>query len=424
MAWVNSVYSPVSLDSFARRQGIHPLVFHGITATCLDESLGCDHPWHQYPSFKNSRDELARNLAIGSDLVKEWIGYAVAPTWESEVHQIKNNVRTKFRQLDYSCGDSFRLHTKYRKVIAGGQMASEQVALGEPITYTDADEDGICETATVTITPVTGFTDEQEYHVFLPDKEGQLKYRIPHADLDYDDVTETLTITIDFWELVDPSNFSVLRNDLVNACCLGDPINCAECYQDGFLTNVDVYRVYNDTSALQAEIIRPIGGQCKCNRDDECVCETESRPACIEVVDCERGVIRVRPAVFVPNEQCYVADDIGCDFYDYDRIRINYFAGCTEPSCDRNVTSIREACEWLACAVDLLALSKMARICTCTCPLIDINSLKRPVTLITDTSSYIVPENLSQAPFGQLLGQVQAWQMLTLEHSDLTLAAL
>lgn len=317
------------------------------------------------------RDEIAQALSTGIQVLLGYLGYYPRPVYTSE-------------QLSFGNGVPFQLQTlttRYKHVEAFGQRATTLIAADVSVSYSASNPvNGFDDTATITV----GTTDSaSEIQVFFRVADGA-----PEAAFDLYQI-EPLKVTVNagvatitgkralfvrpdtIWDT--PYIFDNGNLNEKNAADTLDPLD--------FVTKVDVYRVYTDTT--QAFVVSD-------NAYSGGLGDASSTytAAAVRLVDNELGIFQPRV------DFCC----LGCGVGTPQTLNIYYKAGL--PLFNGDVQS------WMAEAVARMANAVMAQeICT----------LWNQVLNRWSTDRDAIPRDLLQPndlanPFGLKTGQVEVWR--------------
>lgn len=310
------VYTRIPLDRAAAILGIDPLHFNSVVSDNRPEVYACDDIWYQYPSQnvgQASREDLAIALRTAEDRIFDILGYPLIPIWiKDEVHPIPKPYAVELGHGYNSIGQPKSVVAKYGEVISGGTKAVSLIDDNAVIVYSDPDGDGYDERATVTVN--TTVTAVEEIHIFYPGKDGR-------------DVWEIRPITVSISGGVATITF---RRELAVLETLieryGTPVN-PTITVDGdddanFLTAVDVYRVYTDTTN-QAVMYAP-NGCYGCDGSGCTVCGSQNNTACLYIRNPRLGIVAFSPATWDEEDERF--ETPSC-IYPADYIKISYRAG-------------------------------------------------------------------------------------------------
>lgn len=202
--------------------------------------------------IQSSRDTVAQGLYEAGWQFADALGFFPRPTWTNETFRLG-------RGWPYSLQE---FHTQYRYVEAFGQRASTLITANVAITYSDSNGDGVNDLATMTVT-VTAGQAANEVQVFFRTVDGapaagDERWQIEPLSVSV--VGTTATITGPRYLFVKPSTiWQVPYNPTdvnfleINRADTADP--------NDFVTLVDVYRVYNDTTTVAQLLSDPIYSQ-------------------------------------------------------------------------------------------------------------------------------------------------------------------
>lgn len=263
----------VSLPYYAKHLGIGECGFWGINAA--NDTGTCKSIW-----TLDNRSMLAYYLCQAQDEIENLLKYPLMPTWfTDEPHRIMPGKRYL---------------TDWKKVISGGVMGVEDIALAEAID--DAADPNV-------IGPVaTTVTDPDEIRIY-------------HTGTDQEIIPSKIEIAGGFVTIEIPLCRLVLPEYFANPAVgwnTGDLV---------FATDADVKRVYNDEST-QAKLIKSHCCSTTCI-SNQCVDQTDD--GCIRVIDSETGVIHVTAATYAAGAWSSVVS-CGC----HERIKLNYYAGLNQ----------------------------------------------------------------------------------------------
>lgn len=192
------------------------------------------------PYVQSEREGIATALHDVAQQAAEHLGFSPRPTWvEAEPVYVDPDARY----------DAQTYTARWGYIEAIGKRATSEISSDVEITYSDTDEDGIRDTATLT---VTTDVDVSEIEVFFRTADGAPS--AAHARWQIEGLTvtksgNTVTITGHAALFAHPRKVWALEYDNhdIQTKHAGDPREI-----DHFVTHVDVYRVYADpTQAVQ-----------------------------------------------------------------------------------------------------------------------------------------------------------------------------
>lgn len=230
---------------------------------------------------------LAHYLDEAQERIEDELGYPLSPRWFND-------------DLQYSCF----LVLKRGKIIEAGVEAATAIETGAALT-TGGDP--------YYLTVTTDVTDESEIRVYYPTSEGveAQEVEINPSDIDLDTVVGQATIYIP-------------RCRCVKIDYVQNPDHGWD-YDDEtyFLDEVDVYRVYNDSSE-NAELVYPHRSSCLCPRCTV-VCGEYVHDACVYLRNEELGIIDVLRASYTDADGWTACCTSSCG--EPERVRVYYKAG-------------------------------------------------------------------------------------------------
>lgn len=195
--------------------------------------------------IQDDREEIARALGQALRRIVEHLRFYPRPIWLEDTIRLGKGYPWQLQ----------RLRTQWGYVEAFGQRATSLISAGASVVYSDADGDGVNDTATIT---VASSVDPDEAQIFFQVADGAPAA----ADIRYE--IEPVIVTASGGNLiitgpralfVKPSTIWNVPYDDANK----QTLNAADTTDVGdFVTAVDVYRVYNDTTTPVQVIEDPI----------------------------------------------------------------------------------------------------------------------------------------------------------------------
>lgn len=405
------------LDTFAEIIGISPLHFNQIVVNedgpngrPIAPATVCDQVVTQrgwMVAGRIGREDIARAIREAEITFTDHLGYPPAPTW---IQEERVELTPPANPSLYGIGLDIRGQWTTVKadngyVIYGGREAFSLIDSSVPVVYTDSDGDGYAETATIVFT--TTVTEEQELAVFYPNMGSDVSWEIrPLTNISI--VSGTATVTFKREQAVIASLLESISPIAV------DGIDDAN-----FLTDVAVYRRYNDPSqmvrflwnnlALDYGLFWPCGGcgDCNCN-----YCVQNTQWGCLTTKLPRQGIFSVSPATWDSvNERFQGAYWTSCRAPD--SADLWYRAGWRNGSARWPMLQMDP--EW-ARGVALLALTKLDRpMCGCE----ELNAFmehwKDDLAATTTTPSggvqtFKLSNYLLECPLGTTRAAIEAWQ--------------
>lgn len=247
-----------------------------------------------------NRDEVALALNNAISKIVDVLEYYPRPVWITE----------EVIPLRWSNPYQLQtLQTRYKHLIEFGSRGTTAISAGATVTYSDSDGDGVNDLAT--ITAATSVTDASEIQIFFRTADGA-----PAAADELWEIEPTTvsisggvaTITASRALFVKPSTIWAVPYTY-DAGNLDTPHYADIANASDFVTAVDVYRVYNDTTNAVQLVSDDYIDNCDCTA----VTSTHSA-AGARITNKRLGVFEVRAAA------------CGCN-RSYEAVKINYRAG-------------------------------------------------------------------------------------------------
>jgi len=238
------------LDEYARLMVMPGWLFNQVTHPMRQVRGSCGDIWYQsgYSSDPNrivGRDEIAQAIAVAESQIAQYLGFWPAPKYTcGELIKYPHPQRGTYTEPP-------RMQTRWGHLISPGVETFELIAASVPIVYTDEDADGVFDTATITIHSLYAYEPEvaDPCEVVVVPQGGDMWTQIRPLTITLTEVEEgngTLTITGPRWMFVVPARWNTL-----DPLEMDDDIN--------FLTSVDVYRRYTDTTTQANLIWKDVG---------------------------------------------------------------------------------------------------------------------------------------------------------------------
>lgn len=248
-----------------------------------------------------NRDEVALALNNAINKIVDELGYYPRPVWVTD--EIIPLRRSEPYQLQ-------TLMTRYKHLIEFGSRATTVIAANQAVVYSDSDSDGVNDTATITVA-AGGLTDTSEVQIFFRTADGAPNAADELWEIEPTTVTLTggnFVIVAHRAQFVKPSTIWAVPYTF-DAGNLDTP-HYADIAQAGdFVTQVDVYRVYNDTTNAVQLVSDDYIDNCDCTATG-----TTYSGAGARITNPRLGVFEVRPSA------------CGCN-RSYEAVKVNYRAG-------------------------------------------------------------------------------------------------
>lgn len=385
----------LSLDAFAKVIGFHPLHFNQVYVDDLAPAVTCSEPLLQYPwqnSERLGREDIASFIAQAEELLRTYLNFDVAPAWNVDERldfprPFNANLTSVLGRNIRGRNSSIKLDKGY--VLYGGREAISLIEAGVSIVYSDTDNDGYFETATVTVN--TTVTETEEIALFYPGESTDDFWKIRPI---------TVTIANGIATIVCRREQLVLNNLIEGFEVSG--INGTD--DDAFLTTVDIYRIYLNT----VDPIQFLWENTPCTCGNNCTLTVQA--GCMQVRNERQGIISTSPGSYDADEVFTASHFTGC--IAPDRLRVWYRAGWMNKS--RSVTRMDAIWER---AVAYLALSLVDR-SFCSCPIVERQLSHWRADLAEDssnessTTSFQLSESTLKNPLGTTRGAIYAWRLI------------
>jgi len=305
----------------------------------------------------------------------------------------------------------------YGKIIEPGQRAvSDRIgvpSIGGPPTSLIEFSSAIGPATfdeTVTVTQETTETDECEVKVYFTGHNGDPEWEIRPARTKAI-ATGTFTATFYAWQFIDPDLWETLPSHAED----GTPainLDVAASY----VTEVDVYREYNDPTATSAVFYwepEPAdigGGICSCCGGTGCVrCTLTEQEGCATLRNPEMGFLTAAPATYTDGAWASAGWSV-CR--DPDMVKLYYYCGNLD---ELNLAGRR--CDGLsdqwARIIAHLATSRLRRpLCDCSGVSSLVDWLQTDLALATREATYTVLWDDLSNPFGTRRGEMETYRHL------------
>lgn len=411
-------YTYLSIHRYARIMGISPAHFSRASAPSLSTPLfpvgSCGSVWPRY-SWQNfdqvSHEELAYAIQSAEDEIARAIGFTPALDWfASEPHLYPRY----FDRTRYGTGLDIRgkfknVILKEGKYVAGGRRAVSLVGsatvAGGTLVYSDNDSDGLYETATITL--ATNLTNINEFKVYFTGYDGQREWEVrPVRKIETG--SGNVVIYIDSWLLIEPELLCDFPSDEgFRAIDISTTAN--------FVTTVDVYREYNDTSQVSAQFFWADTDPytCTCGGSGCPACSYTTQDGCLTARDISMSVVSPIPASYDSTTGTWsvAASWSGCT--EPERLNVWYYAGDRSEAYLRGETN-DPLSDWWAQTIAWIATCRLERpLCGCT----NASTLAEQLTIDLSHSArgetYFTPQEILRSPFGTRRGEIMAWKRIS-----------
>jgi len=404
----------LSLDRYAAILGYAPTSFNsGASDVIFPGDLACrslwQYEWQDHDAV--SREEIAREIAIAEQDIANYMGWWPAPRWiAQDVKMFPRFHRPEY----YNVGGlnvRFQLKgikTKYGKIIEPGQRAVTAIDTTVAPVFTDDDGDTFDET--VTVTAATTLTDECEIKVYFEGHDGDPEWEIRPARTK-GIAGGVFTATFYAWQFIDPDLWEAFPTHADGGTPVV-PLDAAGSY----VTNVEIYREYNDTTATSAEFYweaepSSLGaGSCLFCSGTGCVhCALTVQSGCATIRNAELGMLIAAPGTYDDDEGAWVSASWSV-CRDPDEIKLYYYCGNLSELnlAGRRCSGLSD--QW-ARIIAFLATARLRRpLCDCSGVSSLVDWLQTDLARGTREETYTVLWDDLSNPFGTRRGEMEAFR--------------
>jgi len=395
----------LSLERFRQILGLSVLDFYGVTMTNCGHTAnyGCADVWtrdgNQAENNTLSWSHLLNAISAAEVEIATFLSQPLGRDWVCEQRAWPHTWNgMQALQATYDLGGHF---------IEGGQKAETLIDTANKsveLIFSDTDGDGFPELATITLAGFTGLD--------VCDIEFRYGTEIITNTKSISINGDTLTATFLSLALLDPSQFDGLFiNYPIEICC--DPADGGCDQLDVFVDTVDVYRIYNDTTAVMANVCSLADSQNGCQPCSTDPCEPECQEACMIPV-ADSGLVRIVPA-----------DRDGAGGWTWltncglscppNYVELNYMVNpCVSSGCATG--DCYGLCKEYEVAIVALAAARLIKTCTCKCADNRIKWYQRQMGTENNQDNFAANQTtfsmIEQSPFGVLYGELYAYQLL------------
>lgn len=334
----------------------------------FNQDAGQGAPLNQCQVYiQDDREQIVESLLEAKAMVERYLGYFHRPTWHVD-------------QIPFGGGSPWQLQTlsmTHSKFIEWGQRAATLIQAGVAVTYSDPDGDGVNELATVTVNTTV---DVNEIEIFFQVADGaptagDARYQIEPVMV----TASGGVVTIKGHRAL----FTKPNTIWAVPFAPSDPNYLTRNYADtalttGFVTAIDVYRVYND-STIQAQIL-----------SDPLFDPTSTDPGVTVVNAVDARITNAALGIFQVRFPCW--SDCHPPYPQY--AKVYYRSGLPLVFGQPNMTILR--------AIIRLANAGMYRKLCSFCP-------ETATIWAEDREEAVASQRHVGNPFGTLKGQVGAW---------------
>ena len=312
----------LSLWDFARILGMNPLHFAQVQIPVFADQH-CDQVMLQYEWQKTDRvgrEQIARCIHEAEVAMEQFLGWRLIPS--HEVREVQPVVRP-YRQDLFSLnartlrGYPQMVEANWKKFISGGVLGTTLIGESISVGWSKANAWDWKPTGTVNV--ATSVTDTCEIAVYYPGHGGDERYRIRPIEVTIAGGIATITIRREL--LVKEEVYEGFEGQAI------DGLN-----DDYFLSEVDVWRRYNDTSAMANLVWQPLGN-CGCGPvGGACPnCTLVSHTGCLIPRNMELSWVGFEAATWDADTEAYTTEVMGYGRAP-DMIELSYYAGNRDQS--------------------------------------------------------------------------------------------
>lgn len=400
----------LSLDRWAKLLHINPIHFSGAVGSSIWPANGaCEDIWPQY-SWQTDhelvgREEVAMQIAIAEQDIKLAMRHSPAATWEvDESHMWNGLARTRMQSAQ----------TEYGMVIAPGKRAVSLIESAAAVVYSDPDGDGWAERATIIVS--TDVTDKRQVKLYYTGHDGEPEWEIrPLRSVTL--ASGVATIVVDAWELFDPDLWEEYPN--VATPFVGIDVTVGANY----VTEVDVYREYNDVSQASVAFYPATNGYLCCGGVGCDICNGASAyGGCFSIRDKRLGIIYPFPATYADGSWSYYS---AANCQPADRVALSYYAGLQDKDY-LNSKSLDPLSHYMAETIMMLSVARLPdAVCNCNNIRDRVEYLQKDLSTLRDGGqgstlyARFQTQDIFNNPFGTRVGEVAAWKRIYKLHGEI-----
>lgn len=383
----------IPLDRVAYHLQLDPFHFNGITAENRRNAFACEDTWYQHDwqsSGKLSRESLALALRQAEDTVVAYLQWYPVPTWIEEDVILPTYYKTERTNWRNAVGRAKSVTTSYGFIVETGRKTSSFVD-NVATVFSDEDGDGFDETVTVTV--ATTVTNEDELHLYYPNQAGLDEWEIRPVDsITIAGGVATITFKkylIPLWDLVEQIPEDGDAHILID----GDT-------NTNFLQEVDVYRVYADTSQQITFTYDPSESDCLTPP-----CSENTDTGCLFIRNPRLGILAYSRADWDSTNEVFVSS-----YFTYTPVkgRIYYRAGKAD---GRLRYPNRQMDQNLERRIVFYALSLLDKdLCGCCNQRNTYGYMTEDLARVDENRSFIVNWDDTKNPFGTTRAALMLWK--------------
>lgn len=392
----------LSLDRYISIIGINPVHFAGAGGIMAggeelfpfvpgDSMFYQSQSWN--PNMAVSREDIGYAIQNAELTIEDYMATHVAPKWiTNEAHDLAQHyLNTRGYTTHDVAGNRILFHPKFGKFISGGQRTSSLIEAGVSIAFTDEDNDGFVETATLEVDIGNPDISLYEIKAYFPDNHGNPQYEI-RAPKSKTISGSIVKFVYNVWQLIKPSLWERFpSSENARVIDIKNLNNLSE--------TVDVYREKNDITKNHMEYVYENVG------DGEV--ESFTQGGYIKLERPSINGISISPANNIDGEWY---NTLVCGKLKY--VNLNYYSGFKHvPEYGENYWDYLH--EELATIIAYLATARLE------CPLpgnTDINTktamLQKDMSMAKPGEFQYTSAEILSNPFGTKVGEIYAWLRL------------
>lgn len=405
LAQANTTRNGLSLEEWRHHFGYHPLHFWGMAGAIARVTSSCNAVVRQYAwqaADAVGREEIRAAIQTAEARLAEHLGFAVAPHFVTETHEIPRMHDTRLQRAGYAGADgrwiSIQLDEGF--VQAVGPERLELVSVSH-IDYTDEDGDGYKETFTATA--ATTITDPEQIAVYIAtaDRPGGVgvseAWRVAPLSITIRDGIATIRGRA--WLLVRPVLYEGFSAQDIDPSVIGN-----------YVTQIEVYRRYayagTTLDTAQAVLVwesRPAPGWACTSTDAGNLRYAIAR---VGIRDAELGIVTIGEAVYNPTTDTWSSPE-SCWYAPPDRVIVRYLAGVPREN--------GQVAGHLRPIIANFAAAQLARpICACDVANRQLYEQQFDLSRAAgmNDEQYATSADVLSNPFGARRGAVNAWRWL------------
>jgi hypothetical protein len=405
--------------------GVNPVHFFGAYTDTIFSitSSACSDVWarHDYQkSDQVSRQQLLESIMDTELEFSRFLGFHIGPQWNSE--DVINY--PKYHRPDARGGNGRNVSgniksvaASWKKFISQGRRTLDLIGAAttsnSSLVYSDEDGDGFAETATIIMT--TTVADPRELHAYISGTGGDPRWEIREPR--YKTISGGVaTIAFDSWLFIDPALDGAYPrgDDRFRAIDIGTT--------DNYVTQVDLYREYTDTTATSAQFYWganpavgfPFSLTCPdCSGTGCASCNLTTQTGCIHVRDVDNSIVAPQPAAYNADTGVWDAS-VFADCGEPDFVKLWYSSGNMSELYLNGMTT-DPLDDYFAEAVSWMATARLERpLCTCGNAAALSDRYQTDIAESGEDRSFLVDFDILGNPFGTRIGELMAWKRLSL----------